>query len=743
MQFCCNYFHAIRSMNFQKLPLALLSVYAALASPSALSQTTLKSVEVRDNSQDLSPHLTQSNNTASRLGLSVKETPASIDVISQELMVQRGARTFEEALRGGVGITAGGNPGAPSISSTRGFTGGFVSYLFDGSRVATASMTSRPQDTWNYERIEILKGPASVLYGEGAIGGVVNFVTKRPDRNNPSKEAMVSYGSFNTVRAAVGLGTAVGEEGALRLDYSHQQTDGYIERNKQRFDNLTLGYATKLTRDIKLDLSMDYAHDDALSYQGSPLVPRSFATDATSVVSDAAGRVIDRRLAFKNYNVNDATMKNDSLWTRAKLQWDIAPEWTLRNELSYYTADRRWRNSESYSFVAPNQLNRDLVDISHDHQIWANRLDVTNISRLAGMRNRFVVGMEYTQTNFGSERRFSDGSASTNAAMAVHILNPVYGNFSDNPALYTGGGNRTSFKTKIPTLSLFAEDALSLTEQWTVIAGLRQDKVKVDRSIYDLNTTATSAYSQTYNPVSMRLGTVFALDKNTSLYAQYTNATAPVGTSNLLLLSAFNATFDLSKGTQTEVGIKQSLLEGQLDYTLALYQIKLSNILTRDSTTPTITVNAGAQSSQGVELSTAWRATKRLSVSGNVALVDAKYDNLIEAGGVSRAGNKPANVPAKVANLWLDYKLDGIPLKVGAGLNHVGEFYTSTANTTKINAYTTADAYANWDLSPGTVSLRVRNLSNKLYATWAGSSAASQVMIAAPRSIEVSYRVAF
>ena len=730
-------------MKLKKYSLIMLGVQALLLTTAAQAQTTLKQVEVRESQQDLSPNLTEKTGAASRLGLSIKETPASVEVITQEQLEQRGARTFEEALRGGVGMSAGGNPGSPSIGSTRGFTGGFVSYLFDGSRIATSGMSSRPQDTFNFDRIEILKGPASVLYGEGAIGGVVNFVTKRPDRNNPSKEAMISYGSFGSLRAGAGIGTAVGEDGALRIDFSHAQTNGYIERNQQRMNNLTMGYNTKLTQGVKLDLSLDYLSDSALSYWGSPLVPASFALEPTSVVTDSTGLVIDRRLAFKNYNVDGGIMRNDSLWARAKLQWDINTDWTLRNELSYYTADRLWRNSETYSFAAPNLLNRSLTNIGHDHQVFSNRLDLTNTSKLGGMKNKFVAGLEYTNTTFASERRFSDGSAATNTALRVDILNPVYGNYNDNPALFTGAGNRTNFATKIPVVSFFAEDALSVTDKLTLVAGIRVDSGKIDRNNFDLNTNLATSFSQSYNATSTRLGVVYAVDTDSSIYAQYTNAVAPVGTSNLLLLSAVNSAFDLSKGKQAEIGFKQSAFGGQLDYTVSVYKIKLSNILSRDATLPALVVNTGSQSSSGFELAAAWRATKQLSVSGNFAVVNAKFDSLQEAGGVSRAGNKPPNVPNRVANLWVDYKLSNLPLKVGTGINHTGDAYTANNNLVKINGRTTADAYANWDFKPGVASLRVRNLTNKLYATWSGSSAANQVMIAAPRSVELSYRVAF
>ena len=529
----------------------------------------------------------------------------------------------------------------------------------------------------------------------------------------------------------------------MRIDFSHLQIDGHIERNKQQLNNLTVGYATKLAHDVRFDVSLDYLRDRALSYWGTPLVPASFALEPTSVVTDSTGRVIDRHLAFKNYNVDDGIMRNDSLWTRAKLQWDINPNWTLRNELSYYTADRLWRNSETYGFAAPNLLNRSLTNISHDHQVLSNRLDLINTSSLGGMKNKFVAGLEYTNTTFSSERRFSDGSAATNAALQVNILSPVFGSYNDNLALFTGAGNRTNFATKIPVLSFFVEDALSVTDKLTLVAGVRVDSGKTERNNLDLNTNVATSFSQSYDAISTRLGAVYAFDKDSSLYAQYTNAVAPVGSSNLLLLSAVNSAFDLSKGVQTEIGFKQSALGGQFDYTVSVYKIELSNILSRDTTLPALVVNTGSQSSSGIELAAAWRATKQFSVSGNYALVDAKFDSLLEAGGVSRSGNTPPNVPNRVANLWVDYKFGNLPLKVGMGLNHTGDAFTNNANTTKINGRTTADAYANWDVKPGMVSVRVRNLTDELYATWSGSSAANQVMIAAPRSFEVSYRVAF
>lgn len=681
--------------------------------------------------------------TGSRLGLSLRETPASVEVITQDTMQVRGARSLEEALRGAVGLTVGGNPGSPGIASTRGFTGGFITYLFDGDRVSTPTMSNRPQDSWNYERIEVLKGPASVLYGEGGIGGAVNFVPKKPDRSRPGAEALLSYGSYGTMRAGVGVGGALGQNGAYRLDLSHNQSDGWVERTQQQSDHLTAAAEFALTPSLNLGLSLDYLQDDIGAYFGTPLVPASFAAEPTNVVSDSAGRVVDRRLARTNYNVADSRMDSESLWLRAKLAWQITPHWRLRNEAGAYNANRRWRNAESLSFIAPDRINRDQVDIGHDHKVWSNRLDLSHEGAVAGLKNRFVIGVEYSKTDFSSPRRFSNGSASTNAALVVDAVSPNVGLFNDSPSLGTGAGNRTDITADVATTALFAEDALKLTDAFTVVAGLRTERVELERTVTDLDAATFSAFSKAYRPNSVRLGAVYDLSKSTALYAQVVNAAAPVGTSNLLLQSAANSNYPLTRGKQVEVGIKQSLADNRLDLTLGIYKIEQNNVLSRDPSNPALTVNNGQLSSRGIELATAWRATRQLRLSGNLSALDAQFDNLIEAGGASRVGNLPPNVPKRTARLWADYRFAGLPLSVGAGLSHTGSMYTNNANTVRINGYTLGDVYASWRTNPALLTLRVRNVTDKLYATWAGANANNQVVLGAPRTVELSAKFDF
>ncbi len=721
----------------KKLYRSAVALAAATVAQAAFAQTVedkqLPAIQVQGSRDTGTIKLDEASATASRLGLTVRETPASVEILSQEVIQERGARTFSEALRGASGVTGGGPPSSPTTLATRGFTA--LTYLYDGSRSSGAGFINRVQDTWNYERIEILKGPASVLYGDGAIGGAINFITKRPDRNNPGTEALLSYGSYGSYRAAVGKGGALGESGAYRFDFSHNDSKvGSIANNGEKIDHFTSGVSFALSSALKLDLSFDYLRDDNKVYYGTPLIPAAFATQPTGVVSTPDGRVIDRRLTGLNYNVSDQDNSSETLWWRAKLTAQLSPEWTLRNELSINSADRTFLSSESAVFVAPNLINRDQTLITHDQTSIFNRLDASHVGKIGGLSNRFTIGAEISKSDFDSLRRFSNGSAATNNTLRVNAFNPNLGVFNNDPALTTGAGNRTDVTSDTKTASVFVEDALKLSDAFTLVGGLRHDHINIQRSIRDLNANTFTSFGTSNGSNAVRLGAVYDLSKESAVYTQYTNAATPV--SSLFLLSAANAAFPLSRGKQVEVGFKQSLAEKRFEWTAALYQIELGNVLSRDPNNANVTINNGQQSSRGIELSAAWRPTRQLTLAGNVAALRAQFDTLIEAGNVSRVGNVPTNVPERVMNLFATYKLADVPMEFGGGINRTGKMFTDTANTIQINGYTTADAWVSYRLKPALLTFRVRNLTDKLYANYAGRST-SQVLLAPGRTLEV------
>lgn len=175
---------------------------------------------------------------------------------------------------------------------------------------------------------------------------------------------------------------------------------------------------------------------------------------------------------------------------------------------------------------------------------------------------------------------------------------------------------------------------------------------------------------------------------------------------------------------------------------LALYQIDLDDILTRDPNDSTMTVQGGKQRSRGVELTTSTQFTSQLRADFGVSVVDAQYENLVEAGGAERSGNHPVNVPRTTANAALLYRFQPVPVTVGAYVKHSSGFYTDTANTYFVEGYTTLDASIAYEMKNATLTLRGRNLTDRFYGEYSGYSS-TQIYIGAPRSADLSLSFKF
>ncbi|HEX8056629.1 MAG TPA: TonB-dependent receptor plug domain-containing protein, partial [Novosphingobium sp.] len=180
--------------------------------------------------------------TGSRLGLSVLETPASVAVVDGETLRARGVLTIQDAAALAPGIVSIADPGNGGTAlSARGFSGqGSVLQLVDGVRLfPVAGTITFPTDPWMPDRIEVLSGPASVLYGQGALGGAINVVTRQPNSDRLRGQAEVGYGSQNSFRAAAGLGGPLGELFSFRIDGSYRRSDGYVDRGKSESYSLS------------------------------------------------------------------------------------------------------------------------------------------------------------------------------------------------------------------------------------------------------------------------------------------------------------------------------------------------------------------------------------------------------------------------------------------------------------------------------------------------------------------------
>ena len=237
--------------------------------------------------------LEQFTPTGSRLGLSAKETPATLDVVTSATMQTRGFLTVEEAANSMPGVTSGGAPGDLENFHIRGFSDTQITVLHNGIYVGPSDMVNRPQNAFNVESVEILKGPSSVLYGQGAIGGAINVLNKAPSFGPTSLDVYASAGRYGTTSLGVGGSTTLTDDVAMRADFSRTTTDGYVHRTDGDSFDGTVSLLWKPATTLDVQFSLDVLNDHPSGYWGTPLVPVEFAKHPLTDAVDLAMQLVE------------------------------------------------------------------------------------------------------------------------------------------------------------------------------------------------------------------------------------------------------------------------------------------------------------------------------------------------------------------------------------------------------------------------------------------------------------------
>lgn len=634
--------------------------------------------------------------TGSSLNLTPRETPASLDIIRREQLEERGDASVLEAITRAGGISAMGHPGnGGSALSSRGFTDSTsVMRLYDGMRQYGGVGVTFPFDTWSIERIEVLRGPASVVYGDGAIGGVVNVIPRRPRHGPVENELQLAAGTQDTARFAFDSSGGLTDRLAYRFDMSGSRSENWVDRGRSR--DLTLSGALQwdATRDLSLTLSHAQGYQKPMRYFGTPLVE-----------GRPAGELRD-----ENYNIADGLIRYRDAWTELDALWTPGDDTTVKAKLYHVRSKRNWRNAEKYVYNPSTRLidRSDNTEIGHDQKQVGLSANAAFDGRLGAFKNTFSVGFDINRSSFQHTNNTYAGSSGP-----VDPYDPVPGYFhSDYPTI-------PRYRNEALQYALFMENRTELTPEWSVIAGLRHDRAKVSRDDLVLS---SRVLDRSYSDTGFRVGTVFQLRPDLSLYAQYSEAADPV--SGILMLSPANSEFEMARGRQIEVGLKQSLLDGKGEWTLALYHIRKTDLLTRDALDPARRVQVGAQSSRGIEASLSMELARHWRLEANATVLRARYDDFTESSGsppvaVTRNGKVPPNVAQRLANLWLSWEFSPGWTAMG-GVQYVGKRYADNANTLELPSYTTTDLALRWRLDKDTtLTARGYNVFDKAYFTTA------------------------
>ena len=688
--------------------------------------------------------------SASRLGLTAHEMPASVDIVTQQQMQEQGYRTTTETAAGAVGVLSSDVGGAPATFSMRGFTFGAVNVLYNGIWVGPSNITSRVMETADLAQVEFLKGPSSLMTGLDATGGSVNYVSRQPTTGPIKSELDGSIDTLGTYRTHFGSGGSTNLPGLdYRFDISSSKDNSFIDGAYENLNNVSGQLNYRVNDAFKVFAAIDYKRDDGHAYWGTPLTTTAFSGPfsthgvvAGSAVNTFTGDLIspvtvDSRTTKTNYNVSDNSVGAHELWVRGGWEWSYGDAITVKNQTYEYGAKRHWFDSETYAFDPTKSLvQTDRFFVAHKQQVIGNNTDVTWHSSFFGMENRFAGQLQLSRNDiqFAQEENPDDYPYSPQGDLPV--VNPVPGPYGLTPQ----PGFRNS---RLDDAAISIEDQLKITPMLALIGGIRAEDLQLSRDGIDFGggIPAGQPFTQNWQPVSYRAAATFEPVKGLMFYGMYATAYDPA------VADIFSVTpgtsLQLTSSRIYETGAKVISDDKRAEATIAVYDIQRNNVYV-PLTDQTSTL-AGQVRSQGVEIAGAVRPIENLKLWGNVAFTEAHYSDFGDA-----TGNVVPNVPPVIANAGASYRFDNWrwPVEIGGSVRYVGQRYVASDNLTAMLPYTTADLFAFVDI-PGRdlwwqglekmrVRFRIRNITNELYAAYADPGLPDQVLLGAPRTFELS-----
>jgi len=698
--------------------------------------------------------------SASRLGLPVLETPASVDIVTQQTMQDQGYRTSAEIAKGAVGVLDLDSAGAPANFSMRGFSFGAVNVLYNGISIGVASDTTRVMDTANLDQVEFLKGPSALMSGIMTIGGSVNYVSRQPTTGPIQNELDLSVDSLGTFRSHFGSGGSTGVSGLdYRFDATGSNINSFINGDYRDLTDLATQFNYHVNNNLMTFLAIDYKKDSGHAYWGTPLVPTSFAgsnavsgvVSGTEVntfgppISIVGPLTVDGRTLTTNYNVADNATGAQELWLRSGFEWTPLNNVTVKDQVYYYQAKRNWIDSETYAFddgsiIAANMIDRDRFFVDHNQDVVGNNIDFLWDSRLFGMDNRLAAQLQVS----GDWITFTEEDNGGYPADAVSVVDP-------DPGTY--GAEAPDIRNKeLDNVALAFEDRLKITPVFALIGGVRVDDwtLKSNGVDFDGSIPGGEPFTQVWKPVSYRAAYTYEPIPGLTFYSMYATSYDPAA-ANVFSVNS-SVPLALTSAQIYETGVKQLLWDDRAEWTFAAYDITRRNVYV--PITDTTSALAGEIGTKGYELAGAVRPIDGWKLWGNVAWTHARYENFntLDLNGnlVSWTGNTPSNVAPIIINAGASYRFEHWrwPVEIGGSVRHVGNRYLYEDDATTMDAYTTADAYMFVDI-PGRdiawpeiktlrITFRVRNLTNTVYAAFSDPGYPDQVYLGDPRTYELA-----
>lgn len=654
-----------------------------------------------------------------KLAESEQNAPQSITVVTGRLMEAQGTTNLEDALRNVPGITLNAGEGAArgDTVNLRGFSA-FNDFFLDGVRDAAVYT----RDDFDLQSIEVLKGPAAVLFGRGSIGGAINQVSKAP-LFTPFANVTTELGSSDLYRATADIDTPITPSTAVRLNLMGQSS-AVAERDDVRNRRWGVAPAVAFGIDDRDSLVLAYLHqqEDNVLDTGIPFVdgrPAPVSRDAFfGLASDRATTDVD-------------------IFT-ARYRHDFSDNLSLGNTLRYghYEFDYRFE-SPNFGADAPTAttppadvlVGRDAPDSSGVETNLDDQLDLTAHFNTGFIAHTLVAGLEIARQSADIDRYQNPFNSNNNWVPETSLLDPDPNETRPREPV------ASAQDTVAPSGGAYVIDTLGLGRYVSLTAGFRYDDFSATYESLTVQSGAQLRLHDRNRLGSPRASLVVKPTPRQTYYVSYGTSFDP--SAEALTLTTKTAGLGPVKAKSFEIGAKSEWLHGRLMLTQALFRTQVDNAQTNDPDNPTITVLNGNERVDGVELQAIGRLTRHWEIFSGYTYLDGRT---LASGTAADIGKQMPNTAHNQLNLWSEYELPG-GWEIGGGGNWLSHRFADSAESAYVPSDVVWNAMISYEASPRLkLQLNGYNLFDRLYydGAYYTSTAENHVNPGAGRSVTLA-----
>jgi iron complex outermembrane receptor protein len=691
---------------------------------------------------EISTHVDRDAESLLKLPVKLEDIPLTTSSITAELLDETQAVSINEALKYATGIKPMLNYGGFQTFVMRGY--GAPVIMLDGVRDERMNFSNSAPLTSlaAVERIEYLKGPASVLYGHSAVGGILNIVRKQPS-NDFNANFSGSYGSWKTKRSLIGIGNRINDKLSYRFDAGFSDTKGW----RDAADNTLNGYFA-LNYELNENNLFEFrlaANDDTYGTEtGLPAVTNdiySLNGDLKYENGELPGtfkftqRYNDPSDFLNHENVNTSLKYTGKLGEKSKLQVHVSYsddliDYFSTEELSYLTSyeaiyDTYYMSGDNKVYVSLDTLQRTFpLRFSHETKTFQNNIDFNTEQETGNVKHKINIGYFFMYINRTSFKGYDLGEDVSGEGLyaKIAVVDPVLNQ----------GDLQTSFsKASIyceHVNGLYAQNLIEVSEKLNVMAAVRYDNYHME---YQSATIADGRnFDEKSDPstivnhaITFRLGAVYKPVSNLSLYASYASFFKPkrsVYNENYIYINKDGERFfpedgeevyEPESGYQVEIGFKYDH-ENILQLNGSAYYIKKNNIveyLDVSDDGNRIYGQVGVVDSKGFDMEAIYKPCSAISILAGYGFNIAKYQEFSANDYTSsKEGNYISNNPKNHVFLWAYYKYK--KFNAGLGMDYNDKLFTNSSNTYQLPSYCTVDAVFAYNFKPAFLKLKVNNI---------------------------------